>query len=36
MVYADVYCNNKRRGFDLKSEFQIKLKEYKDKKKLNS
>ena len=32
-VYLDVYCNSKRRGFDLKSEFQIKLKEHKDKRK---
>lgn len=32
MVYPDVYCNSKQCGFDLKSEFQIKLKEQKDKK----
>ena len=34
-VYPDVYCNSERCGFDLKREFQVKFKEYKDKKKLN-
>ena len=32
MFYPDVYCSSKWQGFDLKSEFQIKFKEYKDKK----
>ena len=32
MVYPDVYCNSGRRDFHLKSEFQIKSKEYKEKK----
>ena len=30
-VYPDVYCNSERCGFDIKSEFQIKFKEWKDK-----
>ena len=32
-AYPDIYCNSERRGFDLKSEFEIYFKEYKDKKK---
>ena len=35
MVYPDVYCNSKQRGFHLKNEFQIKFKEQKYKKKPN-
>lgn len=30
--HPDVYCNNERCGFDLKSKFKIKIKDYKDKK----
>ena len=34
-VYSEVYCSTERRGFDLKSTFQIVFKTYKDKKILN-
>ena len=30
-VYLKVYCTTERRGFDLKSTFQLVLKTYKDK-----
>ena len=36
MIYPDVCCNSGRRDFDLKSEFQIKSKEYKEKKTVNT
>ena len=32
-VYPEVYCSTERRGFDLKSTFQLVFKTYKDKKK---
>ena len=32
--YPEIYCLNERGGFDLKSTFQLILKTYKDKKKL--
>ena len=32
LVYPDVYYNSERRSFDIKNEFQIKFKEYKNKK----
>ena len=32
-VYPEVYCSSERRGFDLKSTFQLVFKTYKDKKK---
>lgn len=31
-MYPGVYCNSEQCSFDLKSKFQIKLKEFKDKK----
>lgn len=34
MVYPKIYCTTERRGFDLKSTFQLILKTYKDKKRL--
>ena len=34
-VYPDVYCSTERRGFHLKSTFQLVFKTYKDKKKLS-
>lgn len=34
MVYPKIYCTTERRGFDLKSKFQLILKTYKDKKRL--
>ena len=34
MVYPKIYCTIERRGFDLKSKFQLILKTYKDKKRL--
>ena len=35
-VYPDVYCSTERRGFDLKSTFQLVSKTYKDKKKVRA
>ena len=34
LVYPKIYCKTERRGFDLKSTFQLILKTYKDKKRL--
>ena len=35
-VFPEVYCSTEKRGFDLKSNFHIIFKTYKDKKKLDS
>ena len=35
-VFPEIYCSIEKRGFDLKSNFHIIFKTYKDKKKLNS
>ena len=32
IVYLDIYCSTERRGFDLKSSFQLVFKAYKDEK----
>ena len=35
IVYPEIYCSIKKKGFDLKNQFLIAFKEYKDKKKEN-
>ena len=35
-VFPEIYCSIEKRGFDLKSNFHIIFKTYKDKKKLDS
>ena len=35
-VFHEIYCSTERRGFDLKSNFHITFKRYKDKKKLEA
>ena len=35
-VFPEIYCPTKKRGFDLKSNFYITFKAYKDEKKLES
>ena len=35
-VFPEIYCSTEKRGFDLKSNFHIIFKTYKDKKKLDS
>ena len=35
-VFPEIYCPTKKRGFDLKSNFHIIFKAYKDEKKLES
>ena len=32
IVYPEIYCSTEKRGFDLKSEYLVAFKEYKDKK----
>ena len=36
IVYADVYCSSEKRGYDLRSEYLIVFKQYKDRKKAES
>ena len=35
-IFPEIYCSTKRRGYDLKSNFHIMFKIYKDKKKLEA
>ena len=35
-VYPEIYCSTKKRGFDLKSNFHIMFKTYKDKMQIRS
>ena len=35
-VFPEIYCSTERRGFDLKSNFHIIFKTYKDKKKMEA
>ena len=36
IVYPDIYCSSEERGYDLRSEYLINFKEYRDRKKVES